>query len=306
MWERTKWTCDQASANVTATNYSTLPPVLGASLGYPMSHSDYGASTINSSQFQGMHYQYTCKVEFYNPSNVCVYGRIQIHTSKTRPSAVGGNTGNGTDLGNASPLDAFNNTKDQDGRNRFYVSTQNNDYTVGALSVLPDVSVGRATNVFAEVNMKDVTKIGTKLSGPNFSKYFANQAEIPFILPPGATLEFYIRKPESFYDYSTYAANATSTSAGGIASKHTFWMSVSHYGQLGFDTRTTGDGANNWGETTSELYSRVSESYRCQFHTKKFPQSLNVVNTGSYIQADSVSTRATGDQNLSVAASTNN
>jgi len=290
LFTRSVWTADQSSPNVSTTDYSVLPPLMLARLGYP---SGLGPETVvaQSHNKLGMWYTHTNKIEYFNPSNVCAYVTMQVHTYKARP-AINDGVQDATHAQGANPVDVYTTWRTDRGDNRFYVSVPNSE--IPATPQLPaDIAtVAPAADYITEVDRADLSVIGTKVRGKEIDRWFRSDGEVKFILPPGATFTIYIRKPSSFLD-AGMATQGASTLA-----KHTYFITTYWHGQLGFSgPAAVGGDINNWGEVPAYISQRSSTSDVCRFHSSKGAEGMNLVSTQSYITTSNIAHIVTGDQN---------
>lgn len=295
LFEKSKWTFDQYSANVAGTNYATNPPIALASLGFPhvIPGDVGGATTVGSSATDvGMWYSHTNKVEYYNPTNVCAYLTIQVHTSKQKPnhSSVVSGPADAAQLG---PLEFYISWDDEKGHNRFFVSTaQGPGADPGTLTSAPP-----ATSTWYEADPGDLKVIGSLPKGKLFDRFFRTESTQKLVLPPGASATMWIRKPWCYYDAA--GTNSAAASIENVAN-HTYWISNYHHGQLGYATNAD-NGQYHWGETSAAISMRMSHSYKCRFHARKHSEGMHLINSRSYILTTGQATVSTGDPNEPVA-----
>jgi len=185
LFTRSAWTADQTSANVAATDYSVLPPAMLARLGFP---STTGTETVATQSHNrlGMWYTHTNKIEYFNPSNVCAYITMQVHTSKTSPAQSGGTPSATLPIGQ-TPVEFYTTYRTDRGNNRFYISTASSENPL--LPTLPDniATTAPVDDYITEVDRHDLTVIGTTVKGREIDRWYKENGKVKFILPPGAT-----------------------------------------------------------------------------------------------------------------------
>lgn len=289
IFERSKFTFGQNLANNAAQTLSGAAGNAGlTSLGYPSLSGSEDAT--GRSPDVGCFYSCSHKIEYYNPSNTVTNVTVQVHTAKRRPRGAASTVSTYfLEPVNFTPTEYYTDPtyNTQRGNNRFYIATS--DGNAALPTTISTIPVTGST--LYDNSHTDLGTIGTKMKKKWMQEFFLEMTTFNFLLPPGSTLFFYIKTPRRFYD-PLFHVNETFT-----VSPHTFWITTLWSGQMGFDSTTVGDSANNWGETSAKISMRYSESLQASFHTMKRKEGANLVTARSYIKFENDAHMVTGDAN---------